>query len=128
MTKIVLSPDCSNSPKNLLVQTLVVAIETSNRTAFAKCVTEGVTWAVPGRTLEGKTAALEHLVGGRRDAPKKVTVEHAISHGRAGAGDGVAVLASGAARGFCHVVEFSSAKGERIAQIRSYYADPAHGE
>jgi len=124
MTKIVKSPGCGNSPKNLLVQTLAIAIEKSDRAAFSRCVTDDISWALPGRkTLEGRGAALAYLKTRRSAAPPKINVKRAISHGRAGAADGAVVLSSGLTRGFCHVVEFSSIKGDSIGSIASYYSD-----
>ena len=122
--KIVRSADCGNSPKNLLVQALVIAIETSNRAAFTRCVSDEVTWAVPGRrSFAGRAAALAFLTARRADKPHKLIVLRALSHGHSGAGDGIVLLASGLTRNFCHVVDFTNARGSRIANISSYYSD-----
>jgi hypothetical protein len=124
MPKVIKIADCGNSPKNLLVQALAVAIETSNATAFGRCVSEDVVWAVPGRrSFDGKAACLAYLKSRKRDVPKQVRVRRAISHGRAGAADGVLALASGFLRSFCHVVDFASAKGGRVSRISTYYSD-----
>lgn len=55
----------------------------------------------------------------------KIEVEHAISHGKSGAANGQVQLASGKRIRFCHVVEFASAKADRIAKITSFYVDDA---
>ena len=124
MPKVIKSPDCGNSPKNLLVQALVIAIETCNVTAFSRCVSDDIVWAIPGRrSFDGRSACLAYLKSRKPEAPKLVTVRRAISHGSAGAGDGTFTLDSGLRNGFCHVVNFSSAKGTHIASISSYYSD-----
>jgi hypothetical protein len=124
MAKVIKSPDCSNSPKNLLVQSLVIAIETSNASAFSRCIAEDVVWSVPGRkSFDGKAASLAYLKSRRLDKPRQVAVRRAISHGRAGAGDGTLTLDSGFTRSFCHVVDFSNAKGDKVSRIASFYSD-----
>jgi len=90
MPKVIKSSDCGNSPRNLLVQALAIAIETSNATAFGRSVSEDVVWSVPGRrSFDGKAACLAYLKSRKPDSPKQVRVRRAISHGRAGAADGV---------------------------------------
>lgn len=49
-----------------------------------------------------------------------ITVNHTISQGKAGAANGVSVLAGGRTRRFCHVVEFNSVKATTITEIISY--------
>ena len=124
MPKVVKSRDCGNSPKNLLVQALVIAIETSNVSAFSRCVSDHIVWAIPGRrSFDGRLACLAYLKSRKLEVPKLVAVRRAISHGSAGAGDGTLTLDSGLRHSFCHVVNFSSARGTHIASISSYYSD-----
>jgi len=124
MPKVIKSKDCGNSPKSLLVQSLAIAIETSNAAGFSRCVTEDVVWSLPGRrSFDGKAACLAYLKARERNAPTQVRMRRAISHGRAGAGDGMLTMESGLTHSFCHVVEFSSVKGDRIASISSYSSD-----
>jgi hypothetical protein len=129
MTRIIKNAGCGNSPKNLLVQALVIAIETANGAAFSRCVSDDLDWAIPGRkSFVGKAAALAYLKSGKPGALHEVKVRRAISHGRAGAADGTLILASGLTRGFCHVVEFCSVKGVGISSICSYYSDLGDGD
>lgn len=125
MPKVTRSRNCGNSPKNDLVQALAVAIETGNRTAFARCIDDDVVWSLPGRrSFDGRDAALACLksrMGGPDVA--RVVMRRVVSHGRAGAADGTLVHQSGATTGFCHVVEFSSPRGRRVISICSYYSD-----
>jgi len=50
-------------------------------------------------------------------------VRRVISHGRAGAADGVLVLSSGHPHNFCHVVGFASINGNNVSSISSYYVE-----
>jgi hypothetical protein len=101
MTKIVKSDGCGNSPKNLLVQSLAIAIETANASAFSRCVTTDVVWALPGRkSFVGKAACLAYLRSRKSSSPKQVRVRRVINHGRAGAADGMIVPKAGLASGF----------------------------
>jgi hypothetical protein len=124
MPKVTRSKDCGKSPKNLLVQSLAIAIECANSEAFSRCVTDEVVWALPGRrSFDGKAACLAYLKIRKVNAPKQVKMRRAISHGRAGAGDGTLMFDSGLTHSFCHVVEFASLKGGRISSISSYSSD-----
>jgi len=124
MAKVLKSPDCGNSPKNLLVESLAIAIETFNASAFARCVIDDVVWTLPGRkSLLGKAACLAYLKAQKSASPKVVRIRKAINHGRAAAADGVRTSERGHSNGFCHFVNFASLKGDRIASISSYYSD-----
>ena len=124
MAKVQKSEDCGNSPKNLLVQSLAIAIETCNASAFARSITEDVIWALPGRrSFSGKAACLAYLKARKPVTPKLIRVRRVISHGRAGAADGVLVMSSGHPHSFCHVVGFASIKGDNVSSISSYYVE-----
>lgn len=93
---------------------------------FLRCVVDDVVWAYPGRPIiVGKVAATDLLCLARSQAPAKIEVEHAISHGKAGAASGTVQLASEERLRFCHVIGFASAKGDRVATITSFYSEDA---
>ncbi|MEL6587499.1 MAG: hypothetical protein AAFQ50_12705, partial [Pseudomonadota bacterium] len=54
------------------------------------------------------------------DAHRLLDVEHAITHGRAGATSGVATLPDGKTRRYSHVIEFTNTKANKVAKIKSY--------
>jgi hypothetical protein len=127
MTSVVESKDCGNSPKNRLVQTLAVSIERGNRAGFLRCITERISWLYPGKAaIVGSAATGDLLEAVRSQAPLRIEVEHAISHGKSGAANGIVHLASGSRIRFCHIIEFASVKGDRVAFITSYYVDDAN--
>ena len=120
MTKIEESRDCGNSPKNSFVQTVAIALETGE--ALPEAFSDAVVWhgagTEPLKPLEGIEAVQAHLDS--LMAPVAVVIEHAISHGRTGAASGEVTLADGRTRRFAHVLEFTSAKANRVAVIKSY--------
>jgi hypothetical protein len=111
------SRDCGNSPKNRIMQDIAIALETGNLTEGS--IDDSTVWRrTDGRKLEGVEAlrgALDELL-----PVQSITVSHAVSHGKAGAANGVSVLSDGRTRRFCHVVEFTSVTAMTIAEISSY--------
>lgn len=120
---------CGNSPKSLLAQALAIAIEKRDAVALKRCIAEEVEWIYPGEApAMGKASAALLVSSAQADKPIEIEVEYAISHGKVGAASGTVKRQSGTRQRFCHVVEFASAKGERIAKITSFYAaDQAGG-
>jgi hypothetical protein len=122
MVKVRKSKDCGNSPKNLLVQSLAIAIEKGDPAGFSACVGDEVLWSYPGCPVaRGVAEASSRLHDQRTRMP--VEIEHAISHGRSGAAHGAVKFASGAEVRFCHFMEFTSIRGDRIGRISSFYKD-----
>ena len=117
MTKIVESCDCGNSPKNKFVQDAAIGLAIGK--LDERTVAKSVIWHdVDDKSLEGMAAFKAKL--SERTAPAAVIVEHAISHGKVGAVSGVIKDAKGGETRFCHIFEFTSSKGNVIAQIHSY--------
>lgn len=117
MTKIEGSGDCGNSPKNKLAQDIAVGVETG--ALAADLLDADVVWhPASGKPVEGADAVLDAI--GKVKAPKVVQVEHAISHGKVGAANGTSTASDGTARGFAHVIGFTSTSAKKIAEIRSY--------
>jgi hypothetical protein len=111
------SKDCGNSPKNKFAQDMAVAMECGD--AEPSAFSEDVIWENPStEPISGKSAVLKHL--GNRPRPSSVTVQHAISHGKVGAASGEVMFANGQTRRFCHVFDFTSAKANCVAVVRSY--------
>ena len=117
MTQVQGSKDCGNSPKNKFVQDVTVAMECG--AAMPGAFSEDVIWEQPATPpMSGRNAVLEHLA--TRAKPSIVIVQHAISHGKVGAASGEVTLLNGHTRRFCHVFEFTNAKANCVAVVRSY--------
>jgi hypothetical protein len=111
------SKACGNSPKNRFVQDLVVAMECG--ATMPGAFSEDVIWERPAtQPMSGKNAVLEHLSTCAK--PNLIIVQHAIAHGKVGAGSGEVTLLNGHTRRFCHVFEFTNTKANCVAVIRSY--------
>ena len=119
MTKIITSEDCGNSPKNIFVQALTIAFAKADLKFIQKSVTDDVLWAVIGeKTIEGKDALLQAVELAVK--LEELTIQHVMTHGKAGAVNGKMKLKNGTIRGFCNVYEFKDAKGTSVQAITTY--------
>ena len=117
MTEIHGSRDCGNSPKNKFVQDIAIALETGE--AVPQDFSEDVVWeGASEEPINGRRALFQELA--RRTTPIAITVEHAISHGKIGSASGEAALGNGRSRRFSHIFEFTNAKANRVAVIKTY--------
>ncbi len=115
MTIVRGSTDCGNSPKNLFVQRVAVALVSGE--FIADAFAEGALWRHPSGVMEGRSAIGEWLA--QQHKPVEVTITHAISHGRVGAANGTLVL-DGQLRRFAFVFEFTSTKANLVSRIENY--------
>lgn len=117
MTRIKASGDCGNSPKNKFVQDIAIALEAGK--SAPDMFSETVVWeGVHEAPLKGQDALSDVLA--TLEEPAVITVEHAISHGKVGAASGEVTFNDGRIRRFSHVVEFTNAKANCVAVIKSY--------
>ena len=117
MTRIQGSRDCGNSPKNQFVQDAAIALEKGD--GPATIWSEDVIWQGIAETPVTGRDAVSNLLA-KKTAPAEIVIEHAISHGKVGAACGETLLASGQKYRFSHVFEFTNAKADCIATIKSY--------
>lgn len=121
MTKVVTSEDCGNSPKNIFVQEVTIALIKCDAKFALRSVAENIRWDIIGRTsVEGRDnlgAELERLT---KEKPVELIINHVVTHGKAGAANGILKLQSGQQIAFCNVYEFTNAKGDAIQRITSY--------
>lgn len=116
MTRIVRSPDCGNSPKNLLAQEIAIALECGET---PDALSEVCVWQTSGGAhLTGRAVISKALNDQAR--PAVLTIDHALSHGKLGAASGETTLEDGRIRRFCHVFEFSTAAGRSVKAISSF--------
>ncbi len=121
MTKVVISEDCGNSPKNIFVTELITAFAKTDMKYLLAHVTEDVRWTILGqRVIDGKDAFAEALKEMKAEKVTTLTIKHVVTHGKAGAVDGTLKSANGKTRPFCDVYEFGNAKGENVKAITSY--------
>ena len=123
MTEINRSGDCGNSPKNQLVENVSVALATADVDALSGWITDEVRWEiVGGATVSGRSELADAVERLGREEPTAVTIEHVMTHGKAGAVSGRVAFGQDS-REFCDVYEFSSARGTHVKSIKSFRID-----
>ncbi len=124
MTRVNLSEDCGNSPKNLLIQTLTVALAKRDSAGVLELASEPFVWDFVGqRRVEGLEALAGALEALKQEAVEELTVRHVLTHGIAGASNGVLQMADGRTLAFCNVFVFSSAKAKAVREITTYLVE-----
>ncbi len=119
--ELVRSQDCGNSPKNQLAENLAIALLTSELETVSTLVTEDAQWnIVGGNFLSGQAAISTELEAMGNRPISKLTVLHAITHGKSGAVNGE-VQYGDTAEGFCFIFGFANTKGTSVRQITSYH-------
>jgi hypothetical protein len=121
VTRVIVAEDCRNSPKNLFLQELTIALVKGDAKFILGRVTDDIRWDIVGDELiEGKDD-LARAVGRLKNEPTaELTLNHLATHGKTGAVDGTTKLKNGRLRAFCDVYEFDGAKGARVKEITSY--------
>jgi hypothetical protein len=121
MTKIIVREDCGNSPKNILVQQITIAIAKRDLKFIHDSVAGDIHWNIVGdRLIDGKEDLTEFLKQLKNDRVASLTIHHVASHGKAGAVDGIQKLQYGEMLAFCNVYEFGNTKGTLVSEITSY--------
>ena len=115
------SNDCKNSPKNAAAEELVILLLTAALEPLSQRLTDDATLEIVGKSsTQGREDILE-LVG-REQEPglTALRIDHALTHGKVGAVNGLLTTPDGADRGFCVMLEFATTKAERVQQIKLY--------
>lgn len=121
MTKVIVSKDCGNSPKNSFLEKLTVAFAKGDAELILSKVSDDVRWKIVGeKEIRGKDDLAETLEELKKDKAAELKIAHIVSHGKAGAVDGTLKLKDKKTRAFCDVYEFSNAKGTSVKKIISY--------
>ena len=121
MTRVITSEDCGNSPKNIFVQDLTIALAKRDSKFPLDSVTDDIRWNIVGdKLIEGKDSFAKALKGMKDDKAVQLTVQHVATHGKAGAVNGTTKMKDGKTRAFCDVYEFSNSKGNTVKEITSY--------
>ena len=126
-TRILLPPDCGNSPRNILVAELAVALALGDGKAIRARVTDTVTWQVAGGAPNvGVEAVVAAAATMARKRPETVTILHAISHGKTGAVHGSLSYGKLTVQ-FVDLIELTGAAGKKATQVTSFHAVDRHG-
>ena len=122
--RIITSEDCGNSPKNSFLQDLTIALARADSRHVLDRVSEDVRWKIVGhRLIQGKNDLGAILLQQKTQGVRELIIHHVATHGKAGAVNGTIKLEKGKGREFCHVFEFTNAKGNQVGEIISYVID-----
>ena len=121
MTKVIISEDCGNSPKNIFLQKLTIAFAKGDSRFILDSVTDDIRWEIVGdRLIDGKEHLSEALQKMKNNNAVELTIHHVATHGKAGAVDGKIKRKDGSLHAFCDVYDFQGAKAILIRAITSY--------
>ena len=118
MTRVTKDGNCGNSPKNELLQAFCIAAARKDLELIEALMADDVAWHPVGRKPVAGSEAVARAITKHCPA-SALHIEHVITHGRAGSVDGIIEFGN-KRRAFCHVFEFSNAKGDRIRSIRTF--------
>lgn len=119
--KVIRSEDCGNSPKNIFLEKLTIAIAKGDAKFILRSITEDIRWHMVGeRVIEGKEDLKKVLQETKENAVAELTMYHITSHGKAGAVNGRLKVRGGRTQDFCSVYEFGNAKGVNVKEITLY--------
>jgi hypothetical protein len=122
--KVNVNKDCGNSPKNLFLQRMTIAIAEGDMDPILEAVAEDFCWNKIGEKLiQGKPNLIKELDHVNPTKVEELTIMHALTHGKAGAVDGRIKYNDGKMAAFCDVYEFTNAKGSRVKEIISFVID-----
>jgi len=116
--KVIRSSDCGNSPKQKLLEDMSVALAGADAGLIDSLAVPELVWLHVGKKpVEGQDAVLSAI---RKSGPAtEVAIERVVSHGRAGAVNGIITRGSKRAA-FCHMFEFNNTKCTYVKSISTY--------
>lgn len=96
MTKVIMSEDCGNSPKNILLKDLTIAFAKGGSKFILQSVTNEIKWNFVGyKTYQGKEAFTEYVKGISTEKAAEVKIHQISTHGASGAINGEVKLKNG---------------------------------
>ena len=116
--KVIRSSDCGHSPKQKLLEDMSVALADADAGLIGSLTMPELVWLHVGeKPIEGRDAVLSAI---RKPGPvTEVAIERVVSHGRAGAINGI--ITRGSKRtAFCHMFEFNNTKCTHVKSISTY--------
>ncbi|MEW5988406.1 MAG: nuclear transport factor 2 family protein [Chloroflexota bacterium] len=121
MIKVNTSADCGNSPKNLFLQKVTIAFATGDVQTVLNAVADDIALEIIGEGMvQGKDEFAKTLKRLTIKTATELTIDHVVSHGKAGAVNGTIERNKGTSLSFCNVYEFTGAKGDCVKKILSY--------
>jgi hypothetical protein len=120
VTKVIVSKDCGNSPKNLFLEKLAIAFAKGDAKFILSSITEDIRWNMIGeKRVQGRDDFVAVLEQRTNEQVVELSISHVVTHGRAGAVNGTLKLKNGQTPAFCDGYEFGGAKGTSVREITS---------
>lgn len=119
MSDIQRSRDCGNSPKNQFAENIAISIELGDADFLGEVLAPDAEWELEDGSQLDAEASRSHLEASRQK-PDSLVIDHVVTHGKSGAVNGTAEGAGRPTRRFCHVVEFSNTKCDKVRRLISY--------
>ena len=120
MGQIIRSGECKNSPKNAAMEEIAIEVFDATNDRLLERLADDVTLHLAdGAVIEGNEATNRYIAQHVQRGFEILRVDHAITHGRIGAANGLLTV-GGDQTGFCVVVEFVNTKAERLQAIKLY--------
>jgi len=121
MTKVIIGEDCGNSPKNIFLTNLTTAFAKGDANFILSSVAEDIRWNIVGdRLIEGRDDFARALEQMKTNKLVELTIQHVVTHGKAGAVNGTTKSKNGRSHAFCDVYEFANTKGTIVKEITSF--------
>lgn len=121
MIEINKSQNCGNSPKNIFAQEFAIALSRRDTHFLLDNTSDDVLLTIVGeRDIRGKPALEKFIEDTDIGDLAAITIQHVVTHGKAGSVNGSRIYRGGGREAFCDVYEFTNAKGNKIARIQSY--------
>jgi len=121
MTKIIASPNCSNSPKMEFLKQFNIAFAEGHVAFLTENVTDDIAWNIIGdRKIEGIKAFTAELEKMQSVKASELILNQILSHGKEGAVNGLMTMENGNRYAFSDFYIFQSTKGEKVKAITSY--------
>lgn len=117
MTRLIRSADCGNSPKNKMAEDIAVALEIRDIEFLETVLDAEAIWSYMDGSSTTSESILNHV--GALDKPTSLTINRVLSHGKVGAANGDVKRGKSSQR-FCHVIEFTSVRCNKVCRIESY--------
>ncbi|RUO26528.1 hypothetical protein CWE09_07420 [Aliidiomarina minuta] len=100
-----------------MVENIAVAMEAKDTEFLSDVLDPETVWNDGIASLTSAEQILSQVSS--RSGPDTVTIDHAMSHGKVGAVNGISINGEIEQR-FCYVIEFTSTKCNRVRRLESY--------
>lgn len=121
MPEVNRSKSCGNSPKSKFAESIAIAIaiELKDQGFLAEVIAPDLVWEMPDGAHLSEADA-KSFIELSHETPVVVSIDQVVTHGKAGVVNGVVEMESGSLKRFCHVMEFSNVKCDKVRRFVSY--------